>query len=108
MDSVKEATANLKEALLNKEEVKEYFKYKEEYENSAELNAMRKELMKHDKKSSEYNSLLEKYNSHPIVVNYMSSKEEVAEILRSIRDIIGNIWYLLFVALLEVVKLRRQ
>ena len=90
MDKVIEETLKLKEKLYNLPEVKEYFALKAIYEKDEELARMRKEIarLKSLGKEEERNNLLKIYNSHPLVNNFQMAKEEVKQILQSIKNII--------------------
>lgn len=90
MDEVIEVTKKLKESLLELPEIKEYLKLKDLYEKDESLKQMRRDIarLKNEGKEEERNNLLNIYNNHPLVNNYNLAKEEVKEILQTIRDII--------------------
>ena len=90
MDEVIEASKKLKESLLELPEIKEYLKLKDLYEKDESLKQMRRDIarLKNEGKEEERNNLLNIYNNHPLVNNYNLAKEEVKEILQTIRDII--------------------
>ena len=90
MDEVIEVSKKLKESLLELPEIKEYLKLKDLYEKDESLKQMRRDIarLKNEGKEEERNNLLNIYNNHPLVNNYNLAKEEVKEILQTIRDII--------------------
>lgn len=90
MDEVIEVSKKLKESLLELPEIKEYLKLKDLYEKDESLKQMRRDIarLKNEGKEEERNNLLSIYNNHPLVNNYNLAKEEVKEILQTIRDII--------------------
>ena len=90
MDEVIEVTKKLKKSLLELPEIKEYLKLKDLYEKDESLKQMRRDIarLKNEGKEEERNNLLNIYNNHPLVNNYNLAKEEVKEILQTIRDII--------------------
>ena len=90
MYEVIEVSKKLKESLLELPEIKEYLKLKDLYEKDESLKQMRRDIarLKSEGKEEERNNLLSIYNNHPLVNNYNLAKEEVKEILQTIRDII--------------------
>lgn len=82
----------LKTALDNNEEIKEYLSLKEIVENDPELKKMRQEIARltNEGKVEEKNNLIETYNSHPIVVNYNESRTEVINLLNQIKTILSD------------------
>ena len=90
MDKLLEASKELRQDIDNLPEVQEYYRLKTIYENDEELKKMRTEIarLKSLGKEEERNNLLNIYNSHPLVVNYEASKEEVENLLRQIKNII--------------------
>ena len=102
MNNFEESLNSLKEELFNLEEVKAYFKLKNEIENNEELISLTKEIShlqrmmtlniddyeKHLDYKTQYEICLKKYNNHPIIVNFENVKEEVYQILTSIKTII--------------------
>lgn len=83
LESVKELNNLLKEEPL----VKEYFEVKKIYDESEDIAILKKQiaLAKKEDKKEEYNILLHKYHTHPIVNNYLSLKDEVMELLMMVR-----------------------
>ncbi|MBR0440204.1 MAG: YlbF family regulator [Bacilli bacterium] len=90
MDKVIVKAKELKEEINSLPEVKEYLRLKEIYEKDDELRKMRLDIatLKSKGKEEERNNLLKIYNSHPLVANYLSAKEEVEEILLAIKNIL--------------------
>ena len=78
--------------LLEEPIYQEYLRLKDIYENDKELSLLRKRITEakiHNK--DEHSSLLNEYNSHPIVNNFFLVKEEIKELLQSIKNIISEI-----------------
>lgn len=90
MNKVIEKAEELRQEILLLPEVKEYLRLKEVIENNEELRGLREEIahLANDKKMKERDNLLAIYKAHPLVVNYEQSREEVMEILNTIRDIL--------------------
>ena len=90
MDEIIKLSKELRESIDQLEEVQEYYRVKAIYDNDEELKRLRHEIarLKSEGKEEERKNLLALYNSHPLVVNYNASKEEVMSILRAIQDII--------------------
>ncbi len=90
MDKVLELTKELKEEINKLPEMQEYLRLKELLENDKELADMRKEIARlaNQGKIQERDNLLKIYNSHPLVSNYYTSKEEIEKILNTIKTII--------------------
>ncbi len=90
MDEIINAAKELRNDIDNLPEVQEYYRLKNLYENDIELKEMRTKiaLLKQQGKEEERNNLFKLYNSHPLVNNYESAKEEVQNLLRTIKDII--------------------
>lgn len=80
----------VKEKLLSLPEVIDYFKNKEQFENNEELKQLKKLIVrsKNEGRLADHKTLLDKYNNHPLVVNYNSSKEIVKDLLKEIKDIL--------------------
>ena len=88
MDKILEKANELKNALNNTKEFKEYLRVKELYETSDDVNALLTE-MKHYKGNPEMlEKVTKEYNAHPLVVNYKEARQEVESILRVIKDIL--------------------
>lgn len=90
MDEVIEKAKKLKVEIDNLPEMKEYLRLKKLLENDAELANMRSEIarLENEGKKKEKENLLNIYNSHPLVNNYLLAKEEITTILLSISQII--------------------
>lgn len=90
MDKVLELTKELKEEINKLPEMQEYLRLKELLENDNELADMRKEIARlaNQGKIQERDNLLKIYNSHPLVSNYYTAKEEIEKILNTIKTII--------------------
>lgn len=90
MDEVINKAKELRKAIDSLPLAKEYFSLKELFENDKELKKMRQDIarLKQEGKEKERENLLALYNSHPLVNNYYSLKEEMESLLKSILDII--------------------
>ena len=90
MDKIIETAEKLKKSLLELPEFKEYLNLKDLYEKDESLKQMRLDIarLKKEGKEEERNNLIAIYNNHPLVNNYNIAKEEVKEILQTIKDMI--------------------
>ena len=90
MDELIKQAKLLREDIDNLPEIKEYYRLKDLYENDLGLKTMRQNIarLKSEGKEMERNNLLNLYNSHPLVSNYMIAKEEAERILLVIKNII--------------------
>ena len=92
MNNTDEAIKELATELYALPEVKEFLRLKECLEKDKELKEMRQEIARltNEGKKQERDSLLSIYNSHPLVVNYQASREEVISLLSQIKDILSD------------------
>ena len=90
MDEIIKLAKELRHNIDEMDEVKEYYRLKSIFDSDEELKRLRHEIarLKSEGKEEERKNLLSIYNSHPLVVNYNASKEEVMSILRTVQDII--------------------
>ena len=90
MDKVIEKAKELKAALDETPEMKEYLKYKDLYENSGDVIELKHNIanLRAKGKLNEANNLQVLYDNHPIVVNYQASKEALMELLKTVQTII--------------------
>lgn len=90
MDKVIEKAKELKAALDETPEMKEYLKYKDLYENSEDVIELKHNIanLRAKGKLNEANNLQALYDSHPIVVNYQASKEALMELLKTVQSLI--------------------
>ena len=90
MDKVIEKAKELKAALDETPEMKEYLKYKDLYENSEDVIELKHNIanLRAKGKLNEANNLQTLYDNHPIVVNYEASKEALMELLKTVQSII--------------------
>ena len=88
IDSAKE----LRKEIETLPEVQEYLSLKTLFENDKELQEMRTNIAKLESegKLEEKKNLIDVYNSHPLVVNFNSLKDEVKSILLEINDILND------------------
>ena len=92
MDKIKELTDKIAADLHSLPEVKEFLHLKELMGSDKELVNMRSEIARltSEKKEEEKNNLIAIYNSHLIVNNYNVVREEVMNILQTIKDILSE------------------
>ena len=90
MDKVIEKAKELRFAIEETEEFKEYIKNKELLENSDDVRELKHNIanLRAQGKIQEANNLKALYDNHPIVVNYEASKEALHELLKTIQSII--------------------
>ena len=90
MDKVIEKAKELKAALDETPEMKEYLKYKNLYENSEDVVELKHNIanLRAKGKVNEANNLQDLYDNHPIVVNYQASKEALMELLKTVQSLI--------------------
>ena len=92
MNNLNEALNNLASELYKLPEVVEFLALKESLEKDEELKAMRLEIARltNEGNIEEHNNLLNVYNSHPLVVNYQTMREEIISLLNQIKDILSD------------------
>lgn len=88
MDKILEKANELKSALNETKEFKEYLRVKTLYDNNEEIKSLRIQMMKARDNKELLDKLTKEYNSHPLVANYMHALNEVESILRVVKDII--------------------
>ena len=92
MDKISELTNKIATDLHSLPEVKEFLRLKELMSSDKDLVNMRSEIAKltFEKKEEQKNNLLAIYNSNPIVNNYNVVREEVMNILQTIKEILSE------------------
>ena len=92
MNKTDEALEKLAKELYALPEVQEYLELKENIESDKELKEMRLEIARltNEGKREEHDNLLKVYNSHPLVVNYQVTREELYNLLNQIKDILSD------------------
>jgi len=92
MNDAIELAKELKEEILKDPLIVEYFRIKRLVESNEEINALKRDiaLAKAHHEDEFHKELLAKYNSHPLVVNYNTLKEEVNEYLSEISKIVNK------------------
>ena len=92
MNKTDEALLHLSEELYKLPEIKEFLQLKSAIEKDEELKVMRQEIARltNEEKKKEHDNLLAIYNSHPLVVNYLSIRDEVVALLTQIKDILSD------------------
>ena len=90
MDKVIEKVKELRMAIDDTNEMKEYLRYKELLENNQDVIELKHNIanLRAKGKTQEANNLQTLYDSHPLVVNYLASKDALLELLRTIESII--------------------
>lgn len=89
MDKVIELAHKLKKELDTLPLFQEYKRVKQLVDSSPELKEIKSNIVKSENKE-EKQKLLNEYNSHPLVVNYNTLKEEVSNYLLEICEIINK------------------
>lgn len=92
MNDAIELAKELKEEILKEPLIVEYFRIKRLVESNEEINDLKRDiaLAKAHHEDELHKELLAKYNSHPLVVNYNTLKEEVNEYLSEISKIVNK------------------
>lgn len=92
MDKTNELIDKLANGVRELPEVQEFLHLKELMKTNEELSNMRSEIARltSENKDEEKSNLLDIYNSHPLVNNYNIIREEVINILRTIKDILSE------------------
>ena len=92
MDKVIEAAHELKDELEKLPLIIEYKRIKQLVDTSDELNALKKDIAiaKSHGDDELHKKLLDRYNSHPLMVNLRELSEEVSEYLKQISDIVNK------------------
>lgn len=101
-NDIKEQVLKIKNILLSDPKIKEFLKLKEEVKNNKEIleyqdkirtlqkkmttNVMDKE--KYEVAKKEYLEVLDQYQNHPLVYNYIKLSEEIKDILLEIKEIL--------------------
>ena len=90
MDKVLEKAKELRLAIEETSEYKEYIKNKESLENNEDVIELKHNIanLRAKGKLGEANNLEKLYNSHPLVNNYEASKEALYQLLKTIESII--------------------
>lgn len=90
MDKVLEKARELRIAIEETAEYKEYIKNKELLENSEDVISLKHNIanLKAQGKIQEAKNLEDLYNAHPLVNNYEVSKEALYDLLKTIQNII--------------------
>lgn len=90
MDEIIEKAKELRAAIDQTSEMKEYLKNKECLENNQDVIVSKHNIanLKAQGKLSEAHNLEVLYNAHPLVNNYESSKEALYQLLKTIETII--------------------
>ena len=88
MDKILEKANELKSALNETKEFKEYLRVKSLYESNEEIKSLRIQMMKAKGDQVLLDKLTKEYNAHPLVANYEHCLKEVESMLRVVKDII--------------------
>ena len=90
MDKVLEKAKELRLAIEETSEYKEYIKNKELLENNEDVIELKHNIanLRAKGKIKEANNLEALYNNHPLVCNYVASKEALFQLLKTIESIL--------------------
>ena len=90
MSKIIDKTQELKENLYNEPEIVEFFRLKKLFENDKSLEEMRRQIIKAKQANNqeEYKRLKDLYDNHPLVSNYYAARENVADLLKELTDIL--------------------
>ena len=90
MSKIIEKTNELKDNLYNEPEIVEFFRLKTLFENDKSLEDMRRQIVKAKQENNqlEYKRLKDLYDNHPLVYNYYTARENVADLLRELTNIL--------------------
>lgn len=90
MDKVLEKAKELRAAIDDTPEMKEYLKNKKAFENSEDVIELKHNIanLRAKGKVTEANNLQALYDKHPIVVNYQASEEALYDLLKTIESMI--------------------
>ena len=90
MDKVLEKAKELRAEIDQTPEMKEYLKYKELLENNEDVIELKHNIanLRAKGKIKEADNLQALYDNHPLVVNYLASKEALLQLLRTIESMI--------------------
>ena len=90
MDKVLEKAKELRSAIEETSEYKEYIQNKTALENSKDVIALKHDIanLKAKGKLEESKNLEALYNAHPLVNNYEASKEALYQLLKTVESII--------------------
>lgn len=88
MNDIKNKAQELKDIIESEPLVQEYRRVESLYKESDEIKQILKDIDKasNDKDYELRKKLIEKFNNHPLVSNYMSLKEEVHDYLKQISN----------------------
>lgn len=92
MDNPIEIAQALKEELDKLPLFQEYSRVKCLLENNEDLLKLKGDIAwaKHNGDNELHKTLLDKYNSHPLVINYQSLQSEVYDYLKQVSDIVNK------------------
>ena len=90
MDNVLEKAKELRSAIEETPEYKEYIQNKNALEKSEDVIALKHDIanLKAKRKLEEAKNLEALYNAHPLVNNYEASKEALYQLLKTVESII--------------------
>ena len=88
MNDIKNKAQELKDIIESEPLVQEYRRVESLYKESDEIKQILRDIDKasNDKDYELRKKLIEKFNNHPLVSNYMSLKEEVHDYLKQISN----------------------
>ena len=92
MDKVIELAKTLRQEIDKLPLFQEYSSLSRSVEENEELKELKTQIVraKNENRLDEHKLLIEKYNSHPLIVNLNALKEDVQEYLKEISDILNE------------------
>lgn len=92
MDRLISLSKELREELDKLPLFQEYQRLKKEVDTNEELDSLKKEIViaKKEGKVEEHKTLLNEYNNHSLVANFMVTQNEVVDYLKEISDILNE------------------
>ena len=88
MDKILDKANELKSALNDTKEFKEFYRLKELYENSEEVKSLLTQMKIYKDNPIVLEKIKKEYDSNPLVTNYLEARKEVEAILRVVKDAI--------------------
>lgn len=92
MDKIIEKTRVLRENLNEIPLFQEYQNIKSLIENNDEIKELKRDIVrsKNENRLDDHKALLDRYNNHPLILNYENLKSEVISYLNEVADILNN------------------
>lgn len=90
MNRIIELTYELKKELDSLPLFQEYKRVKQLVDDSVEIKELKTEIVKSTSDKEKHQALLDRYNSHPLIVNLDELEKEVSEYLKEVCEIINK------------------